>query len=114
MKHSTYLQKKTFGENDYFSILASPNIVEYRAISPEKTDEFRAAQEEMDVIFNNRITRAIKDGELRNKEPVKIYEFIQGALHHMLLTRWSCKTLEGLMDAIDVYIEFLFDGISEK
>jgi len=106
--------KLSFEEEDFFKLIMSLHVMEYKLLSGEKADEFRKSHEHILHFIADRVLEAMKAGELRDISPDSITGLIHGSLHNMMSMRWGCKTLESLYEAVDIFIDMLFNGIAKE
>jgi len=108
------LAEMAFEEKDFFSIFITQHAALFKSLSPENAEHICAVHSNFDKAMVNRIEKAIKEGELRNITPYVIHGIIHGASENMMFTRWNFDTLDELHNAVDIYIDVLFNGIAWK
>jgi TetR/AcrR family transcriptional regulator, repressor of fatR-cypB operon len=104
----------SFENKDLCHVLTQQHMLGFQVFSPEKVEEFLNLHREIDSVIINRITKAITDRELRQVQPEAVFGLIHGAIENMMVTQWDCKTLDELLEAVDVFLDFIFNGIAKK
>lgn len=108
------LAEMAFTEKELFSLLVSQQIACFKTLSEEKAREIMADHEKSDIVIIERIEQAIHKGELKDFDPRAIHAMIHGASEDMMFSRWYCSTLKELKNAVDVFIDMLFEGIARN
>ena len=106
--------EEIFNRPHLFDLLSAQHASLFNSISEEKRNEFIEKHNQCWNNFEDWIKKAIKNGELR-KIPVKaIIGMIHGSLDAMVQNRWNCQTLDELKNAIEIFMDILFNGIAKK
>ena len=108
------LAEMAFKEKELFSLLVSQQITCFKTLSEEKATEILSEHAKSDALFMERIQHAIDSGELKDFDPRAIYGMIHGASEDMMFSRWYCSSLKELKNAVDIFIDMLFEGIARK
>lgn len=106
--------EEIFKKPHLFALLSLQHAGFFKSISEEKRNEFIKKNIQFQSNFEIRLKKAIENGEVR-KIPVEgITGMINGSLFSLIQNRWNCQTLDELKNAIEVFIDTLFNGIGKK
>ena len=106
--------EEIFKKPHLFAFLSLQHAGFFKSISEEKRNEFIKKNIQFQSNFEIRLKKAIKNGDVR-KIPVEgITGMINGSLFSLIQNRWNCQTLDELKNAIEVFIDTLFNGIGKK
>ena len=108
------IAEEIFKRSDIFDLISAQHARFFKNISDEKRQELIEKHNRFWSNFAERIKKAIDDGELRDISEDGIAGMIHGAIDSMLHSHWSCDTVDELKNAIDVFMEILFNGIANK
>lgn len=104
-----------FERRDVFTLLMEQYASGYRFCATEnrQTMENHHNRFWMDK-FIPRVRKAIEAGEIRDIDPEAVAGMVHGAIDNMAITQWYCETLDELLEAVDMFMLILFEGISRK
>ncbi len=103
-----------FDKPDIFALISDQHGSLFKTISEEKRTEFCQKHHEFWSNFEARTKKAIEKGELREIPTEGITGMVHGSLDAMVLNRWNCQTLDELKNAIEIFMDILFNGIAKK
>jgi AcrR family transcriptional regulator len=109
-----YAARQSFMDQRYFSIHSIHHTPAFKALSPERWKEFIDCHDRMEERSIEQIQHYIDSGELRNVCPKMIFGILHGSIENLLITRWGCDSMEELIQAIDQYIDIIFNGIAKE
>ncbi len=108
------LAEEIFKKPDIFALLSAQHGSLFNTISEEKRTEFCQKHHQFWSNFEARTKKAIENGELREIPTEGITGMVHGSLDAMLLTRWNCQSITELKNAIEIFMDILFNGIAKK
>ena len=108
------IAEEIFDKPDIFALLSDQHGSLFKTISEEKRNEFCQKHHQFWSNFEARTKKAIENGELREIPTEGITGMVHGSLDAMVLNRWNCRTLDELKNAIDIFMDILFNGIAKK
>jgi AcrR family transcriptional regulator len=106
--------EEIFKKPNISDLISAQHAIFFRSVSEEKRNKFIEKHNQHWKSIENRVRKAIANGELREIPVHGITGMIHGPLDAMLHNRWNCKTLHELKDAIEVVVDILFNGIGKK
>ncbi len=109
-----HMADMAFQERDFFKIVMTHHANEYGTFSEDIANEFIRAHEKFWNDFTVAVTDAIQKGELREHRAQAVTGLVHGACDSMLISRWGCEDEECLKNAIDGFIDILFNGIAKE
>jgi len=106
--------EEIFKREDIFYIISTQHASFFRNISNENRSSLIEKHQRFWHDFGERVQKAIGDGEIRDIPVEGIVGMIHGALDSLVHSHWECDSIEELKNAIDIFIEILFNGIANK
>lgn len=103
-----------FEHKSLFRLLSSQHVNLFHGLSEEKRLELINLHDSLWNNMETRINKAMADGEVRAVIPEAVAGTINGSIDTMVHNQWNCDTPQKLKEAIDSFIEVLFNGIAKK
>lgn len=103
-----------FSEKAFFALLMELWGANYKTLSLEKSEEFKANHQKFNDVIMNRVKKAMEDGELRDIMLETVCGLIHGVSHNMSVTLWDCEDVETLKMCANSFIDILFNGIAKE
>ena len=111
---TTYFKEfaeKAFQQPELFSVISAQHASMFKALCEEsRSDLLQNAMKDWQFL-QDRVEKAIEDGELKNIPPIAIAGLVHGSMDGIINNRWQCPTREKLLDAIDNFMEIIFTGL---
>jgi len=107
------LAEAVYHEPNVFTILTAHECTVFRALTEEKREELITSYEEGWKWIEQSIRKEIAEKKLRDLPVLAIMGIIQGALDGIMINKWHCRSLKELKAAIPIFIDVLFNGISQ-
>ncbi len=109
-----YFAEISFKDTEFFKLLMSLHSQDFCILADKKAERFKSEHDKVHEYVINRARKARDDGELRDIPPEAVNGMIHGALDNMMIHRWNCKTLKELQEAVNYFIDILFNGIAKE
>ena len=106
--------EEIFKKPHLFALLSAQHASLFNSISEENRNEFIEKHTQFWSNFEIRVKKAIEIGELREIPVKAITGMVHGSLDAMVQNRWNCQTLDELKNAIEIFMDILFNGIAKK
>ncbi|MFC1541850.1 TetR/AcrR family transcriptional regulator [Candidatus Latescibacterota bacterium] len=106
--------EEIFKHEDVFFVISAQQARFFKNFSDEKRQKLMEKHIKFWEDYRKRVKKAIDYGELRDIPVEGIVGMIHGSLDSMMQSHWGCNTIDELKNAIDIYMEILFNGIANK
>lgn len=101
-----------FEQPRLFNLMSAQHGSFFKAIGEENRGLLKQLHNSTWEQVNNRVVRAIEHHELRDVCPEMITGVLHGAMDNLIHTRWDCETKDCNMEAIDTFMDIIFNGIA--
>lgn len=103
-----------FGDQDFFKLVMTQYANGYSVFSDENSAKLKEVHDKFWIKLLEIVDSAREKGELRVAESRSIIGLIHGSVDSMMMTRWGCDDLECLKNAVNSFIDILFNGIAKE